>query len=563
MTFLRKISSFRAYFFLVFIMPMAGCSKKEEAKPANLPPSVQLSGKLIKTSPITFEFFANAADQEFDPLTYTWDFGNGTKTEGKERVSSTYEEGKTYTIKVTVSDGKSTPTVADLRISTEASAITLDATKKFQTIEGFGGFGGQDVYWSGGPFTSERFVNDVVNDLGCTIIRDEMPTAFEIENDNNDPNVTDLSKFNLSRNIDGHHAPFNARLPHFKAMKIAGVEKFIVSVWSPAPWMKWNNRIDNGTKDNAAPAYNKNPTATSNQLKAEYYEEFAESCAAYCKIFKRDVGVDLYGFSIQNEPRFSQSYQSCVYNGETMRDVIKVVGARFKKDGIPTKLFLPEDVGWYDGANGLVTPTLNDPQARQYLGAVATHGYAFDGINAGKQDAQTWQNMYNWGSPYNLPLWMTETSGFKNTPAGAIEMASAMYTAMRFGNASAWVFWTLSTGTLDEYSLMSSAGQKGKRYYVSKQFYRYIRPGAVRIEINATEKDILPLAFTNKDVTTIVLINVGTADKMVKINGAGQPSQYKVFRTAADDDCKSYGEVAASDVVLVPAQGVLTLYSGK
>jgi len=61
----------------------------------------------------------------------------------------------------------------------------------------------------------------------------------------------------------------------------------------------------------------------------------------------------------------------------------------------------------------------------------------------------------------------------------------------------------------------------------------------------------------------LVLTNVGTADKIVKINGAGQPSKYKVFRTSTDDDCKTYGELAASDVVFVPAQGVVTLYSGN
>ena len=133
--------------------------------------------------------------------------------------------------------------------------LTLDMTKTYQTVAGFGGFGAQDVYWGSGPFTSPRFVDDVVADLGCTIIRDELPTSFEIENDNADPNQTDLSRYNLDQPMGGHHAPFGARIPHLKALRQAGVETFITSVWSPAPWMKWNNRIDNGTQANDAPAY--------------------------------------------------------------------------------------------------------------------------------------------------------------------------------------------------------------------------------------------------------------------------------------------------------------------
>jgi len=436
-------------------------------------------------------------------------------------------------------------------------------TKTYQTIAGFGGFGAQDVYWSNGPFTSERFVRDVVTDLGCTIIRDELPTSFEIDNDNADPTVTDLSAYNLTRRIGGHHVPFGDRVPHLKALREAGIQTFIASVWSPAPWMKWNNRVDNGTQQNSAPAYNRAPTAATNQLKPENYEEFAESCVAYCRIFKREIGVDLYGLSIQNEPRFSQSYQSCVYDGEALRDLIKVVGRRLKKEGITTKLFLPEDVGWLDGVRNMTLPTLNDPEARQYVGMVATHGYALDGISPASTDATTWQTMSGWGQPYNLPLWMTETSGFKNNDEGAMALAKAIYTALRFGNVSAWVFWTLSTGTLDEYSLMNSQGAKSKRYYVSKQFYRYVRPGAVRVDAATTDAELLPLAFMKDGLPTFVVSNVGKAEKAIRIKGDSGITQYQVFRTSSSENCKELMAVKAGNPVTIPAQGVVTLVAVK
>ena len=441
--------------------------------------------------------------------------------------------------------------------------VTLDAAKTYQTMAGFGGFGAQDVYWSGGPFTSPRFVSDLVTDLGCTIIRDELPTSFEIANDNADPDVTDLAAYNLDKPVPGHHAPFMDRVPHLKALRAAGVEMFITSVWSPAPWMKWNNRIDNGTPNNSAPPYNKNPTTASNQLKVENYAEFAELCVAYCRIFKREIGVDLYGLSVQNEPRFSQSYQSCVYDGEALRDVIKVVGRRFKKEGIATKLFLPEDVGWLDGVKSMTLPTLEDAEARSYVGIVATHGYALDGIAPASTDAATWQTMASWGKPYNLPLWMTETSGYKNTNEGAIALAKAMYTSLRFGNASAWVFWSLSTGNLDEYSLMDSKGGKSKRYYVSKQYYRYVRPGAVRVETATADADLLPLAFVKDGLPTLVITNVGNAEKAIRVKGDGASAQYKVFRTSPSENCKEIATVKTGDSVAIPAQAVVTLVGVK
>jgi len=447
--------------------------------------------------------------------------------------------------------------------TTPSVDVTINATKTHQTIVGFGGFGAQNVYWSGGPFTSPRFVRDIVEDLGCTIIRDELPTSFEIQNDNADPNVTDLNAYNLTRAVPGHHAPFADRVPHLKAMREAGVQTFITSVWSPAPWMKWNNRIDNGTPNNSAPGYNANPTTASNQLKVSNYEEFAEMCVAYCRIFKRDVGIDLYALSIQNEPRFSQFYQSCVYDGPALRDLLIVVGRRFKKENITTKLFAPEDVGWFDGVKGMTLPMLENAEARSYLSIVATHGYALDGVLPASTDATTWQTMYSWGQPYNLPMWMTETSGHKNNHAGAIDLAKAMYTALRFGNVSAWVFWTLSEEQLSEYSLLSSNGIKSKRYHVSKQYFRYVRPGAVRVEAATTDADLLPLAFVNGGLSTLVITNIGTTDKAIRVKGNGTATQYKVYQTTASDNCVEKSPVKAGDSVTIPARSVLTLVGGN
>jgi O-glycosyl hydrolase len=458
---------------LLTVVVWMACSKKGGGgsdKP-NQSPVVLLSGELTGANPFTFRFAADATDPEFDPLTYTWEFGEGTTKAGTKTESFSYPADQEFTVKVTVSDGKSKPTSASLTINTRTTTVTLDAGKTYQTMEGFGGFGAQREYWSDGPFTSNEFVSTLINDLGLTILRDNIPSNFEITNDNADPMVTDLSKYNISNRHAGHDGALIDHIEYLKKMKESGLHKFIVSIWTPAPWMKHNNGVGNGTQNqNSAPAYTTSPTASTSQLKTDMYQEFAEYCVAYIRIIKRETGLDVYAISLQNEPRFSQFYASAVYNGEALRDVIKVVGKRFRDEGLATKIFFPEDVGWLQGIEGLTRPTLNDPEARQYADIVAVHGYDFDGITAGSPSAQTWQTMYNWGAPYNKPLWMTETSGFKNDYAGATALAKAMYTAIRFGNVSAWVFWSISTTTLDEYSLMSTAGPKANAIMFPKTF---------------------------------------------------------------------------------------------
>ncbi len=543
------------------------CSKKgsgNNSNGVNHPPQANITSDLISVNPFTFKFNVAATDQDIDPLTYSWDFGDGTLKDGTASETFQYAKGKDYTVKVKVSDGKSAPVEVTTAISTTTVDVLIDISKKFQTMEGFGGFGALKEYWAQGPFVSDAFVNTLINDLGLTILRDNLTTSFEPVNDNSDPFTTDLSKFNINSSVNGLDEPLSEHLDYLIKMKAAGLQKLIVSVWSPATWMKYNNQLGNGTQNqNSAPAYTNSPTTTTNQLKPDMYDEFAEMCVAYIKIIKQQTGIDIYALSIQNEPRFSQFYSSCVYDGDAMRDLLKVVGKRFKDEGISTKLFLPEDVGYLQGVESMITPTLADPVARQYADIIAVHGYDLDGVTAASTSAQTWQTMYGWGAQYNKPLWMTETSGYENTLDGAIKLAKAMYTAIKFGNISAWLHWSLSTTTLDSYSLMSSSGEKSKRYFVSKNFYKYIRPGAVRIDANAADgTNIYPLAFqnVNGNTTTIVLINDAASAKAVQLSGNNLPSQFLKVITSAADDAKDYGNVNSTDVILIPANSVITLF---
>jgi glucuronoarabinoxylan endo-1,4-beta-xylanase len=542
----------------IFCLTNYACSKKSGTNPpgshVNHSPVASLLAIVKNVSPFTIDFKVIASDEDSDVLSYKWDFGEGTIKDGGAEETFTYPENKTFNIKVVVTDGISQPVSVNISINTTAIEVQINASQKFQTIEGFGGFGAKDVYWSSGPFTSAGFVSTLIDDLGLTILRDNMPTDFEAVNDNSDPFVTDLSKFDLNTSVKDH-------FQYLKDMKAAGLKKLIVSIWSAPAWMKTNNNVNGVAAD--APAYNPNPSAQNNQLRTNMYNEFAERCAAYIKIIKQQTGIDIYAISLQNEPRFTEPYESCVFNGEALRDLIKVVGKRFKDEKITTKIFIPEDIGYLDGVSGMVQPTLNDADARQYVNIIAVHGYALDGVTANSPDALTWQTMYSWGAKYGMPLWMTETSGFSNDMKGAMDLSKAMYTSITFGNVSAWLHWSLSTGTLDKFSLMSSSGTMSKRYYVSKNFYHYVRPGDHRIQSSAPdETNIYPLAFRNDTAktNTIVLINDNAESKAVKLEGASLPVQFSMFVTSANDDCKDYGTISTKDGFLLPANSVITLY---
>lgn len=540
-----------------FVISIAACSKKTSTPgDSNHAPTASLSATITNADPCTATCTITASDIDGDKLSYSWDFGDGTKKDGAVAETHEYNAGKIYTITATVSDGKAPPVKVSATINATVSTVEINTATKYQTMEGFGGFGARDVYWSSGPFTGTDFVNDVINDLGLTILRDNLPTDFEDVNDDSDPYTTDFSKF--------HYNSLNNHLQYLRDMHAAGLNKLIVSVWSGPAWMKTNNNV-NGVKADA-PVYNTSPTADNNQLRTDMYEEFAERCVAYIKIIKQETGIDVYAISLQNEPRFTETYESCVFDGQALADLIEIVGKRFKDEGITTKIFMPEDVGYFDGINGLIEPILNDPDAMQCVNIIATHGYAFDGVTAASTDAQTWQAMYNWGRPHDLPLWMTETSGFSNDMKGAMDLSKAMYTAFTFGNVSAWLHWQLAEQTISAYSLMSSSGEKSKRYFISKNVYRYVRPGDMRVQSSTADgTNIYPLAFINDtaNTNTIVLINDNASDRIIVLNGTGLPSQFSKFVTSATEDCKEEGLVETAQHILLPANSVTTLYRKK
>ena len=83
-------------------------------------------------------------------LAYDWDFGDGTMKKGNKEETYSYPPDKQFIVKVKVSDGKSAPEEVVTPISTIVITTTLDNTKQYQVMEGFGGFGAQDVF-TGAP----------------------------------------------------------------------------------------------------------------------------------------------------------------------------------------------------------------------------------------------------------------------------------------------------------------------------------------------------------------------------------------------------------------------------
>ncbi|MGE5557846.1 MAG: sugar-binding protein, partial [Bacillota bacterium] len=449
-------------------------------------------------------------------------------------------------------------------------AVNVDKNVQYQVIEGFGAFGGKYPNWGDvSVLHDQAFVDTIIGDLGATIIRTELAGNFEKYNDNSDPGATDLNAYNL----DIHYGEWQEQCQYrpwinyvkdakAKADSLGEPLRIITSIWSPPYWMKylesyagtdWTwNRLSNGI----------GPLPGVPGGKANMYPEYAEYLYAYTQIFKQETGFDLYGLSLQNEPYFAQGYPSCVYSAEQYRDILIELGRKFDSNNVPVKLFGQEDVGVYERIQQYIDTTGDNMEARHYLDVMAVHGYGADGVSSGDSDV-LWMQTRALADAYDYPLWMTETSGYADTWDGAMSLANSIYSALKYGKVSAWVWWSYNGDTSSEYSLMTNAVPT-KRYYTSKNFYKYVRPDAVMVEANSTDTELKVAAFNHaaRKTLTVVLINNGAVAKNVQIGyyGSNIPASFTVYRTSATENFANVGTVTSSQTVSLPASSVTTLY---
>lgn len=420
-----------------------------------------------------------------------------------------------------------------LAVPSLAVTVTIDPSERHQTMDGFGAFAQCQ------RFDMPSYVEFLHDDVGFTMFRVQVPYDFEITNDNGDPNSLNMDGFNY--NSDGYKRWNEAIV----ASKSYDDIRVIASVWTPPPWMKDNNEPNNG-----------------GHLLPSMREELAEFLVGYYRAVQRDCGVDLYAISIQNESAFEEWYVSCVYTSEEYRDALKVVGARFEAEGIDCLLFGAEDMLHNIARNPYFGYINVDPVAKGYLDVAAVHGYS-DGINPlpSSTGAQEWGRLGQVASGLGVKAWMTETSGFSESWGSAMQIASNIAMAMRYADLSAWTFWSdaENDGMPSEFALLSNF-QHTQRSYASKMFYRYVRPGSVRIGCDLVTEDALGVAVHHPvDQTfTMVIVNNGLATS-VELTGGDLPAQLTKYTSTSTKHCVDEGSVASGGSISIDGSSVTTL----
>lgn len=405
--------------------------------------------------------------------------------------------------------------------------VTINPAQTHQTIEGFGSC---IIDFADAPafYADSAMYDGIVDDLGMTMLRMSIPQELEAVNDDNDPNHFEWKNFNM------HF--MERRMRFAQALKKRGVTRFIAATWSPPEFMKTHRA-----------------TVQGGHLRADMYDEYAENMAAFIIAAKQNFGIDIGSISIQNELLFIEPYKSCIYNPQQVREAVRALMRKFKREGITTQIHLPEDMMFAGRMLNNIGPTMTDPETRNFRGHFATHRQEeFAGV-------QKWHEATK---QYNRQTWMTETSGHDQTWPGALKMANDMHDYLVGGNMSAWIYWQIAEPH-SVFALMDST-RTSPKYFAAKHFYRYVRPGAVRVESQSTNPDVRVSAFRHQTegTLTMVLINRSDTKQAVQVDmlGANQPTTYNVFRSTETEGCVLAGTFNLNQpTIILPPRSIVTL----
>ena len=299
-------------------------------------------------------------------------------------------------------------------------------------------------------------------------------------------------------------------------------------------------------------------------LKPEYYEEFAHYLVDVCKHYKDEYGIEFttlepFNESVTNFWFANGPQEGCHFDYASQVNFIKVLKPILDASGLSTVISASDETNVGLAVNGY--KAFKQGGVLSKIGQWNTHTYS--GSNADRV------HMAFLAHQDDMPLWMSEVGAGGNGIGGNLSLAQKLFDDMRYLQPETWIDWQYMEEANDQWctirgSFKDQTYAKVKNFYVRQQCSRFIKYG---YDIVASLND-QSLAAVNeaRDTLVLVLLNEGGLTYHdIDLSGfAGLPaaSAVKAYRTSAEESLKSVRDFKINDSTLfvkLPAQSITTL----
>ena len=394
--------------------------------------------------------------------------------------------------------------------ATDQNVITVDPTKKFQEILGFGAaFTDAACYTFNrlDPSIREQLFHELFHpsEMGLNVCRTCMGSSdysteiFSYDEGEPDP---EMKRFSIA-----HDQAYV--LPMLRQARKENPGLFLFSTpWSPPGWMKAGGSMLGGCM---RPRYL--------APYAQYFLKFLQAYAA--------EGVPIQAVTVQNEVDTDQDGKmpACSWTQEyEIRFVKNHLGPLFRKNGLSTKIWiLDHNYNLW----GRAAAELDDPDLRKYCDGVAFHGYVgtpdmMSKLHEFHPDAQLFWT--EGGPDYSAPDYQTDWANWGKTFTATIrnwcQSISGWNLALdEKGRPNIGPF--PCGGMVTIHSQTKEITRSGQ-YWAFTHFSRTVRRGARRFDSSGTIAGVDHVAFENADGQKVLVITNSGPTKNVILKQAGK-----------------------------------------
>jgi glucosylceramidase len=452
----------------------------------------------------------------------------------------------------TSANGNKLTKLTTFSVDGNPTTIVLSPDKKFQTITGFGGSfteSSASLLNRLGQENRTKIIEAYFGESGAkySLTRTHMNSCdFSLSNYSYAPveGDTALEHFTIDEDRDDI-------IPMIKEAMAASKDgfKILTSPWTAPPWMKDNKKWVGG------------------KLLPEYNDTWALFFSKYVMAYQAE-GIDIWGFTVENEPLGNgNNWESMHYTPDEMTDFVKNhLGPKLEADGHDVKI-LGYDQNRGEELKEWVNSMYKDEASAKYFNGTAVHWYAstYDYFPESLQyahDAAPDKHLIQSEAcaDSEVPKWQDDPWywskeatdwGWDWAPEQDKHLHPKYAPANRYARdiigclnnwVDGWIDWNMVLDTqggpnwFKNWCVAPVIVDPVKDevyftpiYYVLAHFSKYIRPGAIVIDCQNNNEELMVTAAENPDGSiAMVLFNEGENTQSIRLSLNDKTTEFTI-----------------------------------
>lgn len=255
-------------------------------------------------------------------------------------------------------------------------------------------------------------------------------------------------------------------------------------------------------------------TATVDNLRPDYYEDFAHYLVDVCQHIREAYGITFrtlepFNEAITNYWRRDGGQEGCHFSSQAQADFLKVLHPVLQSSGLPTVISASDETHVATAVKNL--RAYAEAGVLPLIGQYNTHTYG--GSEADKLELRELCRQYG------VPLWQSETGSGGKGMAGNLGLAHRLIEDVRSLQPLVWCDWQYVEQVGDQWCTVNADSlwqtyKRNRNYYVRQHFTKFI-PVGYRF-VPTTHPDALAALSPGGHRLVYVLLNRSEAEADVR-----------------------------------------------